>query len=73
MGHDHAPLKHAQVVAEIQRRIKYGQYPSGTLLPSERQLVTEFEVSRPTIVKGPVLAAAERVDRHSAGQGQFGA
>jgi DNA-binding GntR family transcriptional regulator len=51
MGHDYAPPKYAQVVAEIQRRIERGQYPPGTLLPSEHQLVIEFEVSRPTIVK----------------------
>ncbi|MGH3275629.1 MAG: GntR family transcriptional regulator [Streptosporangiaceae bacterium] len=43
--------KYAQVVAEIKRRIDRGTYPPGSLLPSEHQLVTEFGVSRPTIVK----------------------
>src|SRR5580693_5514996 len=43
--------KYAQVVAEIRRRIDRGTYPPGSLLPSEHQLVTEFGVSRPTIVK----------------------
>jgi DNA-binding GntR family transcriptional regulator len=51
MGFDYAPPKYAQVVAEIQKRIEGGQYPAGTLLPSEHQLVGEFGVSRPTIVK----------------------
>ena len=51
MGFDYAPPKYAQVVAEIQKRIERGQYPPGSLLPSEHQLVTEFGVSRPTIVK----------------------
>ncbi len=51
MGFDYAPPKYAQVVAEIQRRIEKGDYPAGSLLPSEHQLVAEFGVSRPTIVK----------------------
>src|SRR6266699_6891183 len=51
MGYDYAPPKYAQVVTEIKRRIERGDYPPGTLLPSEHQLVTEFGVSRPTIVK----------------------
>ena len=51
MSFDYAPPKYAQVVAEIQRRIETGDYPPGSLLPSEHQLVTDFGVSRPTIVK----------------------
>src|SRR6266568_565096 len=51
MGYDYAPPKYAQVVTEIKRRIERGDYPPGTLLPSEHQLVTEFGVSRPTIVR----------------------
>ena len=51
MSFDYTPPKYAQVVTEIQRRIEQGQYPPGTLLPSEHQLVAGFGVSRPTIVK----------------------
>ena len=51
MGFDYAPPKYAQVAAEIKSRIERGQYPPGSLLPSEHQLVTDFGVSRPTIVK----------------------
>jgi GntR family transcriptional regulator len=51
MAFDYAPPKYAQVVDAIKRRIERGEYPPGTLLPSEHQLVGEFEVSRPTIVK----------------------
>ena len=51
MSFDYSPPKYAQVVAEIQRRIEHGEYAPGTLLPSEHQLVTDFGVSRPTIVK----------------------
>jgi GntR family transcriptional regulator len=51
MGFDYTPPKYAQVVAEIKRRIERGDYPPGSLLPSEHQLVADFGVSRPTIVK----------------------
>jgi DNA-binding GntR family transcriptional regulator len=51
MAFDYAPPKYAQVVAEIKRRIETGEYPAGSLLPSEHQLVETFGVSRPTIVK----------------------
>jgi GntR family transcriptional regulator len=51
MAFDYAPPKYAQVVAEIKRRIEAGEYPPGSLLPSEHQLVEAFGVSRPTIVK----------------------
>ena len=50
MADDYAP-KYAQVVTEIKKRIERGTYPPGSLLPSEHQLVAEFGVSRPTIVK----------------------
>jgi GntR family transcriptional regulator len=51
MGTDYTPPKYAQVIAEIKRRIEGGQYPPGSLLPSEHQLVGEFGVSRPTVVR----------------------
>src|SRR6202021_1268742 len=75
MAFDYAPPKYAQVVAEIKSRIERGQYPPRSLLPSEHQLVTDFSVSRPTIVQAlaslrqgrgrfvrgrPALAGAER-------------
>src|SRR6266699_5250951 len=51
MAYEYAPPRYAQVVAEIKKRIERGTYAPGTLLPSEHQLVDEFGVSRPTIVK----------------------
>jgi DNA-binding GntR family transcriptional regulator len=51
MPYEYAPPKYAQVVGEIQKRIERGEYPAGSLLPSEHQLVADFGVSRPTIVK----------------------
>src|SRR6202167_3864085 len=51
MPYEFAPPKNAQVVTEIEGRSQRGESPPGTLLPSEHQLVEEFGVSRPTIVK----------------------
>src|SRR5579859_7509872 len=51
MAYDRTPPKYAQVVVEIKKRIERGTYPPGSLLPSEHQLVAEFGVSRPTIVR----------------------
>ena len=51
MAYDYASPKYAQVVAEIKQRIERGTYPPGSLLPSEHQLVAEFGISRPTIVR----------------------
>jgi DNA-binding GntR family transcriptional regulator len=51
MADDYAPPKYAQVVAEIKRRIERGEYPPGSLLPSEHHFTRVFGLSRPTIVK----------------------
>ena len=69
MPFDYAPPKYAQVVAEIKRRIERGDYAPGTLLPSEHQLVEEFGVSRPTIVKSPSALRQDGLDRDAAGPG----
>ncbi|MGK5551699.1 GntR family transcriptional regulator [Actinomadura kijaniata] len=36
---------------EIKRRIESGEYPPGSMLPSESQLVREFAVGRTTVVR----------------------
>ncbi|HXP19672.1 MAG TPA: GntR family transcriptional regulator [Streptosporangiaceae bacterium] len=71
MPFDYAPAKYAQVVTEIKRRIERGDYPPGTLLPSEHQLVRDFGVSRPTIVKSlSVLRQDGWIDTQQ-GRGSF--
>ena len=51
MPYEYTPPKYAQVVAEIQRRIESGEYPPGSMLPSEHQLSDEFQIARPTVVR----------------------
>ena len=71
MGFDYAPPKYAQVVAEIKRRIEDGDYPPGSLLPSEHQLVEDFGVSRPTIVKALSALRQENWIDTQQGRGSF--
>lgn len=71
MGFDYAPPKYAQVVAEIKARIERGDYPPGTLLPSEHQLVSDFGVSRPTIVKALAALRQEGWIDTQQGKGSF--
>src|ERR1039457_1178147 len=71
MAYDYAPPKYAQVVDAIKRRIERGEYTPGTLLPSEHQLVGEFEVSRPTIVKALSALRQEGWIDTQQGKGSF--
>ena len=71
MAFEYKPPKYAQVIAELQRRIESGEYPPGSLLPSEHQLSAEFGVGPADSGPGTARAAAGRLDRHSAGQGQL--
>jgi DNA-binding GntR family transcriptional regulator len=67
---DYAP-KYAQVVAEIKKRIERGTYLPGSLLPSEHQLVAEFGVSRPTIVKSLAILRQDGWIDTQQGKGSF--
>ena len=71
MPYEYTPPKYAQVIAELQRRIESGEYPPGSLIPSEHQLVGR--VRDGPADRGPCAAgaAAGRLDRDPAGQGQF--
>jgi GntR family transcriptional regulator len=66
-----SPPKYAQIVSTIQRRIGDGTYSAGAQLPSETQLVREFGVSRPTVVRAlEVLRSQGWIDREH-GRGSF--
>jgi DNA-binding GntR family transcriptional regulator len=66
-----APPKYAQIVNAIMERIGDGTYPAGTALPSETQLIREFGVSRPTVVRAlQVLPGRGWIDREH-GRGSF--
>ncbi|MFG1879365.1 GntR family transcriptional regulator [Sphaerisporangium sp. NPDC049003] len=51
MSFEYTPPKYAQLIAEMERRIESGEYAPGDPLPSEHQLMAEFGMARPTVVK----------------------
>ncbi|NUW43639.1 GntR family transcriptional regulator [Nonomuraea rhodomycinica] len=51
MSFEYTPPKYAQLIAELERRIDSGEYAPGSPLPSEHQLMAEFGMARPTVVK----------------------
>jgi GntR family transcriptional regulator, regulator for abcA and norABC len=53
-----------QIANYIQKRIAYGEYPPGTILPSERNLAKELDVNRGTIISAyDVLYSNGMVER----------
>jgi DNA-binding GntR family transcriptional regulator len=71
MPYEYTPPKYAQVIAEVQSRIESGEYPPGSLLPSEHQLSAEFGIARPTVVRAlRVLRQEEWIDTQQ-GKGSF--
>ncbi len=56
-----------QIADHIERRIAYGEFPPGSLLPSERRFATQLGVNRSTIVQ-----AYEQLRAHGLIEGQTG-
>ncbi len=53
-----------QIANYIQKRIAYGEYPPGTILPSERSLAKELDVNRGTVISAyDVLYSNGMVER----------
>lgn len=71
MAYEYTPPKYAQLIEEIRRRIESGEYPPGSLMPSEHQLSDEFQVTRATVVRAlRVLRADGWIETHQ-GKGSF--
>ncbi|WP_157249008.1 GntR family transcriptional regulator [Nonomuraea typhae] len=66
-----APPKYAQIVQAIRQKIADGTYPPGSLLPSETQLVREFGVSRPTVVRALQVLQLRGTIVREHGKGSF--
>lgn len=71
MPYEYTPPKYAQVVAEIRRRIESGEYPPGSMLPSEHQLSDEFQIARPTAVRALRLLRQDGWIDTQQGKGSF--
>jgi len=63
--------KHRQIYSELKESISSGKYHPGQRLPSEAQLVKQFQTSRPTVARAlRDLQQEGLIDRH-AGSGTF--
>jgi DNA-binding GntR family transcriptional regulator len=71
MPYEYTPPKYAQVIAEVQRRIETGEYPPGSLMPSEHQLSAEFAIARPTVVRALRVLRQEGWIETQQGKGSF--
>ncbi|WP_214415590.1 GntR family transcriptional regulator [Sphaerisporangium fuscum] len=67
----YAPPKYAQIVTAIRRKIADGTYPPGSQLPSETQLVREFAVSRPTVVRALQVLQLRGIIEREHGRGSY--
>ena len=71
MPYEYTPPKYAQVIAELQRRIESGEYPPGSLMPTEHQLSGEFGIARPTVVRALRVLRQEGWIETQQGKGSF--
>src|ERR1022692_4580969 len=71
MAYEYTPPKYAQVIEELQRRIENGEYPPGSLLPSEHQLSDEFAIARPTVVRALRVLRQDGWIETQQGKGSF--
>ena len=63
--------RYYQVYVSLQKRIQAGELLPGDTLPSERQLVNDYGVSRITIVKALDLLERENLIERQHGRGNF--
>ncbi|GAA1962419.1 GntR family transcriptional regulator [Catenulispora subtropica] len=71
MPFESAPPKYARIVALLQERIQGGVYAPGAMLPSEEQLVNEFDVSRTTIIRALQILSRDGWIESQQGKGRF--
>ncbi|WP_430791720.1 GntR family transcriptional regulator [Actinoplanes sp. G11-F43] len=65
------PPKYAVVVNAVQQRIEDGTYAPGAVIPSETQLMAEFDTSRPTIVRALGILQQDGWIESQQGKGRY--
>lgn len=71
MAFEVAPPKYARLVSALEQRIESGTYPAGSALPSENQLASEFDMSRPTVVRALQILRQRGWIESQQGRGTF--
>lgn len=67
---DETPL-YQQLARTLRRKIKTGEIPPATQLPTEHQLATDYHLSRDTVRKALRLLREEGLIRKYKGRGSF--
>ncbi|MGR6921112.1 GntR family transcriptional regulator [[Actinomadura] parvosata] len=65
------PTQYGQIAADLRRRIKQGEWPPGTPLPTQTELCNEYDVARATINAALNQLRGERLVTGVRGQGTF--
>lgn len=65
------PPKYAVVVNAVQQRIEDGTYAPGAAIPSETQLMAEFDTSRPTVVRALGILQQDGWIESQQGKGRY--
>jgi DNA-binding FadR family transcriptional regulator len=68
---DWSPPKYVQIVWAIRRQIAEGTYPDGSKLPSEPEMVAEFDASRGTVVRALEILQLHGIIKRVHGKGSF--
>src|SRR5260370_2346714 len=71
MPYEYTPPKYAQVIDELRRRIESGEYPPGSLLPSEHEVRDECEIARATVVRALRVLRQDGWIETQQGKGSF--
>jgi GntR family transcriptional regulator len=72
MVNRHSPIPaHQQIAADLRERIMTGVYAAGAKLPSERELVESYGVSRPTVREAVGVLESEGIVTIEHGRGVF--
>lgn len=71
MALEFVPPKYAQLVEALQHRIEDGTYEPGSLMPSEQDLIQEFGVSRPTVVRALAVLREQGWVESRQGKGRY--
>lgn len=68
---DRTRAMHPQIAAEVIRRIRAGEYPPGSKVPSIVQLAAEFDVVNSTVQRAMDAVRAAGLTRTERGMGTF--
>ena len=66
----HVPV-YAQIEEQLKTQISEQKYPVGTMIPSERELATQYKVSRMTVRQALTELVTEGLLRREKGKGTF--